>query len=170
MAVSRALRRLLRIRDLQEEQSRLALESSLGELSQLEDALKSTANRDRRGRRLLDASAHTGELSDRVSGLEESRTAARITAVLAPRIKAKELDVHTRRQEFQAMRVARKQAESLIADQESADAVEAGRRSQQSFDDLYSSRLQRARGQQTPGNEPEKGGEVEGGSGASGET
>ena len=32
MAVSRALRRLLRVRELEEEQSRLALESALGEL------------------------------------------------------------------------------------------------------------------------------------------
>ncbi|MGA2849811.1 MAG: hypothetical protein ABSE46_12505 [Terracidiphilus sp.] len=147
MAVSRALRRLLRIRDLQEEQSRLALESSLGELNRLEDALKATENRDRRGRLLLDASARSGELPDRLSGLEESRTAARISAVLAPRIEAKAFDVAARRQEFQTMRVARKQAETLIADAESAEAIDAGRRDQQSLDDLYSSRLQRARGQ-----------------------
>jgi hypothetical protein len=89
MAVSRALRRLLRIRELQEEQSRLALESSLGELNRLEDAMKATASQDRRGRLLLDASARTGELPDRVSGLEESRTATRIAAVLVPRIEAR---------------------------------------------------------------------------------
>jgi len=148
MAVSRALRRLLRIRDLQEEQSRLALESSQGELNRLEDALKATENRDRRGRLLLDASARSGELPDRVSGLEESRTAARIRAVLGPRIEAKALDVTTLRQAFQTTRVARKQAESLIADAESADAVDAGRRGQHSLDDWYSSRVHRARGQQ----------------------
>jgi hypothetical protein len=148
MAVSRTLRRLLRIRDLQEEQGRLALESSMGELNRLEDAMKATENRDRLGRRLLDASAHTGELPDRLSGLEESRTAARISAVLAPRIEAKQRDVHIRRQEFLVMRVARKQAESLIEDAESADAIDAGRRGQQSIDDWYSSRLHQSRGQQ----------------------
>jgi len=147
MAVSRALRRLLRIRDLQEEQSRLALESSQGELNRLEDALKATENRDRRGRQLVDASARTGELPDRLSGLEEMRTAIRISAVLAPRIEAQQMDLANRQLEFQTMRVARKQAESLIADAESLDALDAGRRGQQSLDDWYSSRVHQARGQ-----------------------
>jgi len=145
MAVSQALRRLLRIRDLQEEQSRLALASSQGELNRLEDALKATGNQDRRGRLLVDASARTGELPDRLSGLEEMRTAIRIAAVLSPRIEAKQMDVNSRRQEFQTMRVARRQAESLIADAESADAVDAGRRGQQALDDWYSSKIHQAR-------------------------
>jgi hypothetical protein len=145
MAGSRALRRLLRVRELQEEQSRLALESSQAELNRLEDALKTTENRDRSGRRLLDASVGTGELPDRLSGLEESRTAARIAAVLAPRIGAKKMEVNTRREEFLVVRVARKQAESLIADAEIADAVEAGRRGQNTLDDWYSSRMHQAK-------------------------
>ena len=40
MAISRALRRLLRIRNLEEEQSRLAVESALVELRRLEHALR----------------------------------------------------------------------------------------------------------------------------------
>jgi len=47
MAVSRALRRLLRIRELEEEQNRLALESALGELNRLEYALEATIERGR---------------------------------------------------------------------------------------------------------------------------
>jgi hypothetical protein len=162
MAVSRALRRLLRIRDLQEEQGRLALESSMGELNRLEDALNATENQDRRGRRLLGASALSGELPDRLSGLEESRTAGRFAAVLAPRIEAKRIDVNIRRQEFQSMRVARKQAESLIADAESADALDAGRRSQQGLDDWYSSKLHQAQSQQRRVEDAEKESDIEG--------
>jgi hypothetical protein len=154
------------IRDLQEEQSRLALESSLGELNLLEDAMKASGNRDRRGRGLLDASARSGELPDRLSGLEESRTAVRISAVLAPRIEAKGLEVNARLQEFQTMRMARKQVESLIADAETAEAIDAGRRGQQSLDDLYSSRLQRKRGQQASQKDHEKGTNVQEGSSA----
>ena len=86
MAASRALRRLLRIRDIEEEQSRLALESALSQLNRLEHALAATAERDRRGRRLVDASARTGELPDRLAGLEETRAAGRHAAALAPRI------------------------------------------------------------------------------------
>jgi hypothetical protein len=40
MAVSRALRRLLRIRDLEEEQRRVALESALVELHRLQHSLE----------------------------------------------------------------------------------------------------------------------------------
>jgi hypothetical protein len=53
MAVSRALRRLLRIRELEEEQGRLALESALGELHRLENALMATFERKHRGRSLV---------------------------------------------------------------------------------------------------------------------
>ncbi len=77
MAVSRALRRLLRIRELEEEQSRLALESALGELNRLEASLAAAVERERRGRRLVKASAQTGELPDRLAGLEETRAADR---------------------------------------------------------------------------------------------
>jgi hypothetical protein len=164
MAVSRTLRRLLRIRDLQEEQSRLALESSQGELNRLEDALKATENRDRRGRVLVDASARTGELPDRLSGLEEMRTAIRIGAVLALRIEAKKMDVANRQLEFQSTRVARKQAESLITDAESVDAVDAGRRSQQALDDWYSSQVHQARGQLARAEDSAKGVSLEDGS------
>jgi hypothetical protein len=148
MAVSRTLRRLLRVRELQEEQGRLALESTVGELDRLEDAMKATATQDRRGRMLLDAGVRNGELPDRVSGLEESRTAGRIAAVLAHRIEAKAGEVNARRQDFLGFRLARKQAESLIAEAESADAVDSGRRSQQALDDWFSSRVHQARVEQ----------------------
>jgi len=42
MAVSRALRRLLRIRDLEEEQCRLALDSAVSERNRLEHVLTAT--------------------------------------------------------------------------------------------------------------------------------
>jgi flagellar biosynthesis chaperone FliJ len=141
MAVSRALRRLLRIRDLEEEQSRLALESALGELNRLEHALAATAERDRRGRRLIEASAHTGQLPDRLAGLEESRAADRLVAVLEPRIEAKTEEVTELRQEFLMKRVERRQAETLIRETEARDAIEADRHGQQALDDWYGSRL-----------------------------
>jgi hypothetical protein len=143
MAVSRALRRLLRIRDLEEEQSRLALESALGELNRLQDALKATVERERRGRRLVESSARTGELPDRLAGLEEARAADRLFAVLGPRIAAKEEEVTARRQEFLLKRVERRQAETLIQESEAQEAVEADRRGQQALDNWYGSRQYR---------------------------
>ena len=68
MAVSRALRRLLRVLEIEEEQSRLALESAVGELGILEHSLTATRTRERSGRRLVISSAQSGELPDRGRG------------------------------------------------------------------------------------------------------
>jgi hypothetical protein len=140
MAVSRALRRLLRIRDIEEEQSRLALESAIGELNRLEGALAATVEREMRGRRLIEASARTDQPVNRLAGLEETRSAGRHVLMLEPRIKAGEEKVAARRQEFLLKRVERRQAESLIQETETRDAVDATRRGQQSLDDWYNSR------------------------------
>lgn len=143
MAVSRALRRLLHMRDIEEEQSRLALDSALGELYRLQRALEATADRDRSGRRLVGISARTGELTDRLAGLEESCAAGRDAAALTRRIAESELDVAALRQEFLAHRVERRQAETLIREAEAQEAIEAGRRSQQAIDGWYGNRLHR---------------------------
>jgi hypothetical protein len=143
MAVSRALRRLLKIRAIEEEQSRLALESALGELNRLEVALAATAERDRLGRRLVQSSASNGELPDRLAGLEETRAAGCHAAWLGPRIAEAELDVLGLREEFLARRVERRQAETQIEETEARDALDAGRRGQQSLDDWYGNRMHR---------------------------
>jgi hypothetical protein len=154
MAVSRALRRLLRIRELQEEQSRLALESALGELHRLEHALAATLERERRGRSLVQASVQTGELPDRLAGLEESRSASLHAAALGTGIDGMGEEVSDRRQEFLSKRVERRQAETLIAETEAREAIVAGRRGQQSLDDWYSSRRYRAAGKEEADTEP----------------
>ena len=78
MPVSPALRRLLRIRELEEVQCRLALESALGEISGLEKALTQSTGRDREGRRLVSLSVQSGELPGRLAGLEEPRAAMQL--------------------------------------------------------------------------------------------
>jgi hypothetical protein len=141
MAVSRAMRRLLRVRDIQEEQSRLALESATGELRRLEDAMQATVSQDRRGRMLVGSSARSGELPDRLAGLEETRTAVRFRAAVAPRVTAAQFEVSALREEFLAKRVDRRQAETLIEETETRDAIDRGRRSQQALDDWHRFRL-----------------------------
>jgi hypothetical protein len=145
MAVSRALRRLLRVRELEEEQSRLAVESATGKLHRLEQALSATGERDRRGRRLVEASAYTGELRDRIAGLEETRASARMVAVLVPRIESSEYEVSRLREEFLSKRVERLQAETLIKETEARGAIESGRHAQQGLDDWFRSKQHRAR-------------------------
>jgi hypothetical protein len=143
VAVARALRRLLRIRELEEEQSRLALESALGDLNRLRQARTAAIDRDRRGRRLVEASVYSGEWPDRQAGLEESRVANRSALALAPLIEDAELDVVSMREAYLASRVERRQAETLIQEAEAREALEAERKSQQGLDDWFRNRMHR---------------------------
>lgn len=149
MPVSRALFRLLRIRELEEEQSQHALESAMGELIQLEKALAATVERERRGRRLVSASVLTGELPDRLAGLEEARVALRHAAALSDRVESVEGDVEALRRSFLVRRVERRQAETLIRETQARDAVEAHRRDQRMLDEWHGSRLFRAQAGRT---------------------
>lgn len=141
MAVSRASRRLLRVRELKEEQSRLALESAMGELSRLKIALNAAGERARRGRQLISTAAETGELADRLAGLEEIRIAARQARVLSARIDFAERETEALRERHLGQRVERRQIETLIGETEKQDAVKAARHSQQSLDDWHGSRI-----------------------------
>jgi hypothetical protein len=145
MAVSRTLRRLLRVLSLQEEQSKLALEAGLAGLHRLEQAVVATSDRARVGRRLVNASAQTGELPDRLAGLEETRAADRRALALASRIAVAQSEVESLRQEFLAKRIESRQAETLIHEAEARDAIESGRRAQQGLDSWYLNRLSSAR-------------------------
>jgi flagellar export protein FliJ len=147
MAVSRALRRLLRIRDIEEEQSRLALEAARADLSRLKHSLESTVERDRRGRQLVERSVRSGELPDRLAGLEEARAAVRLAQALAPRILDAEQDVAGLREQYLEKRIERRQAETLIEEAEARDALDTERKSQQGLDDWYGNRVHAAEGQ-----------------------
>lgn len=141
MAVSRALRRLLRVLKIEEEQCRLALESAVGELRRLERAIAAASDQARSGRRLVTSSAHSGELHDRLAGLEETRSAKRRAVALESLIEEAESEIDARRRTFLAKRVECRQAETLIREAEARDALILGRRTQQGLDDWYLNRL-----------------------------
>ena len=144
MAVSRALRRLLRIRELEEEQGRIALEAALGAATRLRQAQAATFERGRRGRVLVGASALSGELPDRLAGLEETHAAERFSLALIPRIANAEEDVSNLREDYLTTRVERRQAETLIQEAEARDALDAERKSQQGLDDWFRYLMHRA--------------------------
>jgi hypothetical protein len=144
VALSRALRRLLRIRDIEEEQSRIALEAAIGDRRRLEQAQIAATERDRCGRGLVDASTQTGELTDRLAGLEEQHAADRFQRSLAPRILDAERDVVSLREDYLERRVERRQAETLVKESEAREGLEAERRSQQGLDDWFRNRMHRA--------------------------
>ena len=137
MAVKRAMRRLLEVREMEAEQSRAALERAIGDLRQKEATLAAAGEREQRGRRLVTASARTGELVDRVAGMEETRAGRRGAEHLLPKIAQAEQLVVQRRQEFLAARIERRQVELLVGKAAKEDAIEAGRRTQRDLDDWF---------------------------------
>jgi len=143
MADSQALRRLLQVLEIEEEQAKLALESAVGDLRLLEQRWAAAVERSRSGRQLVMASARSGNLTDRWAGLEEARVGTRRASQLMPRIAEAELVVNIRRQEYLSRRVERRQAQTLIEEAEAREAVEARRRGQQALDDWYLNRLHR---------------------------
>jgi len=144
VAVSRALRRLLRVLHLEEEESRRQLESALGDLRRLEHSLEAASQRDRGGRGLVQVSARSGELADRIAGMEESLAAARRTAALKPWIEDAEQEVSARREIFLAKRIERRQAETLVDEAQARHALETARRTQSSLDEWHLNRRHRA--------------------------
>jgi flagellar export protein FliJ len=143
MAVSRALRRLLRIRNIEEEQCRQTLDLAVADLARLQHALGEAAERSSGGRRLVQASASSGELADRLAGLEETRAADRRTVALIPWIADAAQEVEVLREDYLSKRIERRQAETLIEEAEARDAVEFERRGQQGLDDWYRNRMHR---------------------------
>ena len=144
MAVSRAMRRLLRVREMEAEQSRAAVESALSGLKRLQRGLETAQERERRGRGLVTAGAATGELVDRIAGLEETRSAQRQASALAITVTEAEQYVQYRLQEFLAKRIERRQVEALVESIEKDTATAAGRRAQREMDDWFLSRARRS--------------------------
>lgn len=142
MPVSAALRRLLHVRGLEEEQQRLALETALAGLHALGLALERNRARERRGRRRI---ASAADQADRIGALVETQSATRHAAALVPRIAAVDREVARLREQYLSKRVERRQAETLIRETEAADALEGSRRAQQDLDDWFGARAGRAR-------------------------
>ncbi len=144
MAVSRALRRLLQIRDLEEEQSRVAVESARLRLHDLEGRLKVVCSRERQGRDLVETSVRTGELTDRQAGAIEVETARRQGAALEPRIVAGRREAAQLQEAYLVKRVERRQAQTLVERIEAQEAAEDVRREQGNLDDWFRGRKYRS--------------------------
>lgn len=152
MAVSRGLRRLLHVLELEEEQKKNALEAAVGELRRIEQAQQAAGERERRGRALVLTSFESGELVDRIAGIEESRSAGALGKTLAGWQESAVAIVEDRRADLVAKRIERKQTETLIEEAVRRDAAEAARRSQNSLDEWYLSRQRDPRQKQENSN------------------
>jgi hypothetical protein len=126
---------------MEEDQSRKLLELALAELAELERALGEAKQRERAGRHLIRASAASGEVLDRIAGMEESRSAIRRIAALGARIRNAEDRAASLRQEYLGKRTGRLQAETLADAEHAHEAAISLRRGQQALDDWYLNRM-----------------------------
>ena len=140
MAISRALLRLLHVLHLEEEQARLALENILAELHHLEKALMSTEERKQLGRTMVAESAQSGDLLDRIAGLEESRLAASAAEFLTQAVDTVHAHVVESREEFLSVRIEHRQVETLIQEAEEQEELVSAHRAQQELDEWHRTR------------------------------
>lgn len=137
MAVSKTIRRLLRVLDLEEELRRRQLEFAQANLAQLDWALKAAGEREREGRLLFSAGAWDEDLSNRLAGQAEMHAGRRRESVLRQHIEQSKLVVDGLRAAFLEKRVERKQAETFIKRVEARESLEEDRRTQRSLDTGY---------------------------------
>lgn len=145
MPISLALRRLLRIRELEEEQSRIALETALGEMNRLKATLLGTAQRGQEARRLFASSLQSGNPTDRVACLHEMRATDNLAGALSRKLATAAPEMVRLRDRLLAKRIQRQQAESVIKECDARAKSEEERRNQRDLDDLNRARTKRRR-------------------------
>lgn len=140
MPVSMALRRLLQVRSLEEEQDKAALEFALGDLRRLESALRAAHARGRAGRAGLASVASGCDPVDRIAALVETEAARRSIQVLAQRVAAATSRAARLRDEYLGRRVQRRQVETVIREAEELESIAQARTEQQNADERFGTR------------------------------
>jgi hypothetical protein len=137
MARTRGLLRLLRVRQLEEEYCKTALNSALTELNRLSRALKTAAEREHQGRMLSLEGIRACVLPDRLAGLEEVRAARVLQRALIAKIETAEQVAGECQARYTEKRIQRRQVESLLESAKAKDAEQASRRTQEELDDRH---------------------------------
>ena len=145
MARVSQLNRLLRLRELEEDQARLAFEVAAEARQRVVEERKRATERLRDGRDIFLLEAGSADTSRRAGGLAQLEQARRLQARIEPRLAAADAELARQRQEFLNRRIDREQVETLSAEARRAKEIEAGRRAQQMLDDWYGRRIRKAR-------------------------
>src|SRR5581483_7055528 len=125
MSRRKTLERLLRIREIQEEQKKLRLDAAQATLKSLQRARDAAAEMERGGRALAAESVISGELADRQAGLMQTEFARRRARMLAPWIASTQKETVELRRDFMDKRMQRRQAETLVGLEDTRDKVES---------------------------------------------
>jgi flagellar export protein FliJ len=140
MAVKPVLHRLLRLRELEEELSRVELETAVGNRNRVADELATAVERQARNRRSFAASAGERDTASRAGSVIAMEHARKLLSRIEPRLDATEREVIRQREAFLSKRTARQQVETLLEREQSAAREESSRRAQQMLDDWYGRR------------------------------
>jgi flagellar biosynthesis chaperone FliJ len=127
------------MRKSEEDQLQKTFASAQAELQHLLSAQRGAAERRRLGRELVLRSMRSGDLRDRVTGLEEARVAASMNNALSMRIAAASRRIEEAKRCYMAKRMERRQVEVLIEAAELERRLMASRRTQQALDDGHRS-------------------------------
>ncbi len=145
MLIKRTLNRLLRLRELEEEQSRLELELAVAERNRTQQVIALAARRQALGRSNFAAGIVEQNRLARAAGLLEIEDARKQCLRLHPRLEAADAEVARQQAEFLLRRTGRRQVETLAENEQDKAEVEAGRRAQQMLDDWYGRRKTKER-------------------------
>ncbi len=147
---STSLQRLLTIRRAEEGCSQSEMERAVREQQHLEAAQATAQERRRCASALVSSSAQTGELMDRVAGLQEMKTSDRLRRMFREKIDEARMDTQHKRQELLARRLARRQVETLIDAKLAQSKVDSTRKTQSALDDWHRSQRVAAKRKANP--------------------
>ncbi|MBS1802983.1 MAG: hypothetical protein JST28_06420 [Acidobacteria bacterium] len=141
MSKANRLRRLCEIRRAEERNEALLLESAVSELRRIKEAIEAVRVRRIAGRALLQSSARSGELRDRITGIEEIAGASRLESALLNNKQLAEEHVHKVREQYLSRRRERRQVEILLRDELKRESEASLRRGQSLLDEWHRARF-----------------------------
>jgi flagellar export protein FliJ len=144
MAAKKVLERLLRLRELEEEQNRLELEAAVGDRNRIAQELNAALERRAQGRRSFVAGIGEVDSAQRCGGVLEMEQARRLGQRIAPRLEAAEDEMLRQREKFLVSRTGKRQVETLVEQQRQDEHQLAMRRAQQMLDDWFGRRMPKA--------------------------
>ncbi len=143
MAPKKILQRLLRLRAIEEEQSRLELEAAMREQSRAQQQVALAGQELARGQAHFVEGIAIDHGATRAGGLMETEQARLRQTALKPRLAAAAEEAEQKRAMFMMNWTRRRQVETLVRESEQAAAHETGKRAQQMLDDWYGRRARR---------------------------
>ena len=140
MRAPRFLARLLRIRELEEERSRLELEAAVREQNRIASALEEAVRHEAQARRDFASGVSDMDAAGRAAAVIEMERSRRQQDFFELMLNSVESEVIRRRREFRTCQTEKEQVEELLHKEKANLQEKADRRVHQLLDDWYARR------------------------------